>query len=239
MNATIHPNPKKQDLRHLYKKKRFIIPVAFLGFCFILGLFGGDKEKTTTTETIASAPSAETTAGTATTTDENSGGMSLKTKIQNTIKSIDGGDNLTANKMEDAMSFTIAGSILKAYSIIIKEGRASTDPDVLSLVDELEKKTIASQKKNYPKLRKAYYEFIKKEFATKDVKVGISGSDYSNLSLTNDFFASNDNAMAARDALVEMLQLLRFKEVSFCAYQGQDDCISQMVLSPADDEIES
>lgn len=234
MNETISPNPGKKDLRPLYKKKRFIIPVSFFAFCFIIGLCTDEKDKTATNQ----PPAEETITGSATTTSETDGGLDLKTKIQNTIRSIDGGDDLTANKMENATSFTIAGAIFKAYAMNIKEGKASTDPEVLRLTEELERKVIKSQEKNFPKLRKAYYNFIKEEFLAKDVHVSVAGNNYTDLTLTNHFFSSEDNAGKIRDALVEMLHLLRFKEISLCAYNGQDDCHTTKIPSPPDDEIE-
>lgn len=116
------------------------------------------------------------------------GEMDLKTRVENTIKSIDGGDDLTKNEMTSATEFQISAALYGAYALIIDEGNSSTDAAVLKLTKQLEKKVKASQLKNFPKLRKAYYQFIKNTLWEHDVDVHLSGSGNTTVKFTGAYF---------------------------------------------------
>lgn len=228
-NSTKATTEKKKDERPLYKKKRFIIPAAIIG----LGIIGSQFDDSKKTNDTASS----TTQTTATTNSNPVAGMDLKTKIQNNIKSISGGDDLTKNEMTSATDFQITVALFKAYAITINEGKQSTDKEVLKLTDELQKKVVASQLKNFPKLRKAYYEFVKNKLWENDVDVRISGAGNTVLKLTGGYFAANKNIKDSQEALHEMLTLLRFKQTQYTWYKGQDEFTYYTIDSPKDNEI--
>lgn len=228
-NTTKTVVEKKKDERPLYKKKRFLIPAALIG----LGIIGSqfDDSKKTNEATSSS------TQTTSTTTTNPVAGMDLKTKIQNNIKSISGGDDLTKNEMTSATDFQITVALFKAYAITINEGKQSADKEVLKLTDELQKKVVASQLKNFPKLRKAYYEFVKNKLWENDVDVKVSGAGNTVLKLSGGYFAANKNIKDSQEALHEMLTLLRFKQTQYTWYNGQDEFTYYTIASPKDNEI--
>jgi hypothetical protein len=230
---TKSPVPKQDD-RPFYKKKRVIIPAVLL----LLGIVGSqmDKDKKSNT-TSASTPVTTEQTSSSKTTSNSTGGMDLKTKIANNIKSIDGGDDLTKSPMTTATDFQIIAAIFKAYAMTVNEGRTSSDKEVLKLTAELQKKVIASQQKNFPRVRKAYYEFIKNKLWENDVYVDISGNGNTVIKFTGGFFAANKNIKETQEALSEMLILLRFKQTQYRWYRGQDEFTYYTIESSKDSEL--
>lgn len=226
------PASKKDD-RPFYKKKRVLIPAGLL----IIGIIGAQMDKDTKANTASSAPAATEQTSTANSSSGKTGGLDLKTKIENNIKSIDGGDDLTKSEMTSVTAFQITAAIYKAYASTIKEGKQSTDKDVLKLTSDLEKKVIASQVKNFPKIRKAYYEFIKNKLWENDVYVDVSGSGNTVLKFTGAYFAANKNIKTTQETITEMLTLLRFKETQYTWYKGQDEYTYYKLETPKDTEI--
>jgi hypothetical protein len=228
LKNTVRTTPeKKKDERPLYKKKRFIIPAAIV----VLGIIGSQFDDSKKTSTTASSTSQ-------TDTTNSVSGMDLKTKIQNNIKSLTGGDDLTKNEMTSASDFQITVALFKSYAMTINEGKKSTDKEVLKLTDELQKKVIISQQKNFPKIRNAYYKFIKNTLWEHDVEVDISGGSNTTLKLSGGYFAANKNIKSTQETLHEMLTLLRFKQTQYSWYNGQDDFTYYTIESPKDSEIE-
>jgi len=221
---------KKKDERPIYKKKRFLIPAAFIGLAIIGSQFSDDKP--------TNVSAASTTTNTEQTATNPVAGMDLKTKIANNIKSLEGGDDLTKKEMSSATEFQIAAALYKAYTSTINEGKASNDKEILKLTNDLQKKVIASQQKNFPKLRAAYYKFIKNTLWEHDVEVSLSGSGNTNIKFTGAYFAANKNIKATQETLQEMLTLLRFKQTQYRWYSGQDEYTYYTISSPKDNEIE-
>lgn len=227
------PTSKKDD-RPFYKKKRVLIPAGLL----IVGIIGAQMDKGTKANTASSsAPAATEQASTANSSSGKTGGLDLKTRVENNIKSIDGGDDLTKNEMTSATAFQITAAIYKAYASTIQEGKQSTDKEVLKLTSDLEKKVIASQVKNFPKIRKAYYQFIKQKLWENDVYVDISGSDNTVLKFTGAYFAANKNIKTTQETVFEMLTLLRFKQTQYTWYKGQDEYTYFKLETAKDTEI--
>jgi hypothetical protein len=217
-----NPIAKKQDERPFYKKKRVLIPAGILLFGMI-GSQMDEREKTI-------GPSSEASYYA-------SSEMDLQTKLANNIKSLDGGDDLTKSPPTSALDFQITAALFKAYAVTIHEGKESSDKEVLQLTAELEKKVIASQQKNFPKLRKAYYEFVKDKLWENDVYVDLSGAGNTVIKFTGGYFAANKNIKTTQEALHEILQLLRFKQTQYRWYKGQDEYTYFTINSNTDSEI--
>lgn len=160
----------------------------------------------------------------------------LKTKLKNNIKSLEE-DDLTSSPLKSAQDFTIAVALFKAYAITINEAKPNKDKEVQSLISELEKKVIKSQIKNFPKLRKAYYEFLKEKLWENDVDVSISGRNNQRLSFTASYFAANKNIKDTQETLSEMLNYLHFKQTQYRWYSGQDEFTYYDIESDNDNEI--
>lgn len=228
-DITNTPTPKKDD-RPFYKKKRVLIPAGLL----LIGMIGSQMDKDKKANSTSSSTPATTEQASS---SSPTGGMDLKTKIANNIKSIDGGDDLTKNEMTSATDFQITAAIFKAYAMAVNEGKASSDKEVLKLTEELRKKVVASQQKNFPKIRKAYYEFVKNKLWENDVYVDISGSGNTVIKFTGGYFAANKNIKETQEALSEMLTLLRFKQTQYRWYKGQDEFTYYTIESNKDSEI--
>lgn len=162
----------------------------------------------------------------------------LKTKLKNNIKSLEE-DDLTSSPLKSAQDFTIAVALFKAYAITINEAKPNKDKEVQSLISELEKKVIKSQIKNFPKLRKAYYEFLKEKLWENDVDVSISGRNNQRLSFTASYFAANKNIKDTQETLSEMLNYLHFKQTQYRWYSGQDEFTYYDIESDNDNEIKT
>ena len=162
----------------------------------------------------------------------------LKTKLKNNIKSLEE-DDLTSSPLKSAQDFTIAVALFKAYAITINEAKPNKDKEVQSLISELEKKVIKSQIKNFPKLRKAYYEFLKEKLWENDVDVSISGRNNQRLSFTASYFAANKNIKDTQETLSEMLNYLHFKLTQYRWYSGQDEFTYYDIESDNDNEIKT
>lgn len=163
----------------------------------------------------------------------------LKLKLKNNIKSIDGGDDLTSSPLKSAQEFTIAVALFKAYAMTINEAKPNKDKEVQSLITELEKKVVKSQIKNYPKLRKAYFEFIKDKLWENDIDVRLSGKNNTTLSLTGGYFAANKNIASTQQSLHEMLNYLHFKRTEYRWYKGEDEFTYYDIESDNDNEIKA
>lgn len=163
--------------------------------------------------------------------------MDLKTKLLNNIKSIDDGDDLTRSGLTSATAFQITAALYNAYAVTINEGKGSSDNEVLRLTAELEKKVILSQQKNFPKIRKAYGEFLKNKLWEEDIYVELGGPDNTIVKFTGGYFAANKNIKETQLTLLEMLQLLRFRQTQYRWYKGQDEFTYYTIDANRDNEI--
>lgn len=194
----------------------------------------GDDKKVDTATTENEAVTSETSEKTETVSDLET----LKTKLKNNIKSLEK-DDLTSSPLKSAQDFTIAVALFKAYAITINEAKPNKDKEVQSLISELEKKVVKSQIKNFPKLRKAYYEFLKEKLWENDVEVGISGKNNQRLIFTASYFAANKNIKSTQETLSEMLNYLHFKQTQYRWYSGQDDFTYYDIESDNDNIIKA
>jgi hypothetical protein len=162
----------------------------------------------------------------------------LKIQLKNNIKSLEK-DDLTNSPLKSALDFTVAVALFKSYAITIKEAKTNKDKEVQYLISVLEKKVVKSQIKNFPKLRKAYCEFLKEKLWEHDVYVNISGNNFQKLSFTGSYFATNKNIKNTQETLSEMLQYLHFKQTQYRWYKGQDEFTYYDIASDNDNEIKT
>lgn len=219
------------------KKKSFLIYLSLTILCFILFGVATDRTPNNSSDNTVTASKSGNAENIKNDDVPTSTEIDMKTKILNNIKSIEGGDDLIKNEMNSAQDFTITAAIFKAYAMTINEGKSSTDKEILNLTDELEKKVVQSQLKNFPKIRKAYYEFVKNTLWENDIDAYLSGSGNTVIKFTGAYFAANKNIKATQDALHEMLTLLRFKQTQYRWYKGQDDFTYYTIESFKDSEI--
>lgn len=227
------PISKKRDERPFYKKKRILIPAGILLFGMIGSQMDEGEKNINPSSTHTLIRQEESSEASSYDLAE----IDLKTKVSNNIKSIDKGDDFTKPPLTSATHFQISVALYRAYAITINEGKASSDKEVLQLTAELKRKAIASQQKNFPKFRKAYYQFLKEKLWENDVYVDLSGAGNTVIKFTGGFFAKNKNIKETQEMLHEMLRMLRFKQTQYRWYKGQDEYTYFTINSNADSEI--
>lgn len=162
--------------------------------------------------------------------------IDLKTKLQNNLKGIKEGSDLTKN-VSSVDGVVIVLALYKVYSSIITEGKESKNPDEQMLAKQLEKEVVKSQIKTFPKLRLIYGKLMKEKLWENDIDVKILGSDNKKLQFTAGYFASNKNIQQTQTTLQDMLLNLRFKQTQYKWYSGDDEYTYYNLQSANDSEI--
>lgn len=160
----------------------------------------------------------------------------LKTKLKNNIKSLDGSDDINPPKSPE--EFIIAVALFKAYAVSINDAKLNKDKEVKILASELENKVVKYQIKNFPKLRKAYYELLREKLWENDIDVSLSGRNNTILRFTGGYFITNKNIASTQETLNEMLYYLHFKKTEYCWYEG-GELIYYSMDSDNDNEIKT
>lgn len=169
-------------------------------------------------------------------TDKAVSKIPLKTRLENAIKGLETDTDLTKS-VQSVDGIVIVLAIYKAYAITIKEGKESTNPDEKELAKKLEAKVSNSQLKSFPKLRMVYYNIMQEKLWEHDVDIKIGGKRNTVLNLTAGYFAANNNIKSTQEALHEMLVNLRFKQINYRWYKGDDEYTYYTVESPKDSEV--
>lgn len=162
--------------------------------------------------------------------------LDLNVRLNKEIESLEKDLDLSKN-VSSMDGITIVLALYKFYSSIIKEGKESDKPEEQELAKKLEKKVISSQIKVLPKLRLIYYKLIKDKLWENDIDVKILNSSNKTLQLTGGIFASNKNIQDTQSMLHEVLSLLRFKQIQYKWYSGDDEFTYYNLDSPKDSEI--
>jgi len=163
--------------------------------------------------------------------------IDLKTRISNTIISLDKTNKDISESDLSISDIKITAALLKAYALTIQEGNYSSDTEILKLTSKLKSKLISFQKLILPKLRKQYYKYIKNTLWENDVEVSISGKDNTILSLSGHYFITNKNKAECQNAIYEMVNLLRFKQIRYTWYNGQEQYTYYNLETPKDSDI--
>ncbi len=158
----------------------------------------------------------------------------LKVKISNAIKDLNRGDDISNVDLTSLQGINTALSIFKIYAQLVRDGNLSSDKETLMLTRQLKNKCIASQLKNFPKIRRAYYKLTKDQLWELDIDVTISGKSNSILIFTGGYFAANANIKQTQEALHGMLASLRFKQTQYRWYKGQEEYTYYIIKSNSD-----
>lgn len=162
----------------------------------------------------------------------------LKARLQREIEGLEKDSDLSKN-VSSIDGITIVIALYKVYASVIKEGKESSDIEEQTLAKKLEKMVINSQIKVFPKLRLIYYRIIKEKLWENDIEVKIIGSTNRTLQFTGGLFAANKNIQDTQSALHEVLSFLRFKQIQYKWYSGDDEYTYYNIESPKDSEIKN
>ena len=125
-------------------------------------------------------------------------------------------------------------AIFKIYARTVRDGNASSDKEVSRLTKTLQRKAIASQIKNFPRIRNAYYKIAKNQLWEHDIDLTIGGANNTTLKLTGGYFAANANKKETQESLHEILTPLRFKQTQYRWSKGQDEYTYYKIESTKD-----
>lgn len=104
----------------------------------------------------------------------------------------------------------------------VEASKASSSTEESIMAKELEKKTIAIQTKEFPKLRKEATRFFRNTLWEGDIDVSVGGSKNETLSLVGAYFAANTNIKNAYESMYPLLVKYRFQKIQFAWYKGGD-----------------
>lgn len=158
----------------------------------------------------------------------------LKSRITNGIRSIGKDDDVSNLDLSTLTNVTISFAVFKVYARLIRDGKASSDTEILRLTKTLQKKVVASQLKNFPRIRKAYYKLVKDKLWKHDIDVTLGGANNTTLKFSGGYFAANANIKETQKSLQEILTSLRFKQTQYRWYNGQDEYTYYKIESSKD-----
>lgn len=160
--------------------------------------------------------------------------------IEKLQREIEGIKNFDGSQYHDnVMSFQIEIALFTAWATMIEEGKASSSQEAKNLASTLESKVRNVQKREFPKMRKAYGELMGKTLWEHNIEVKVFGAANGTMELVGGMFANNANIKDTQQTLHEMLKLLRFDRVNYKWFKYDDDYTYYKVESLNDAEITS
>jgi hypothetical protein len=174
----------------------------------------------------------------------NTSNSNIKTENTNPVKEIKGyieslkGDDLKFDNYESEAAFKSFPLAYKIYTTPYFEYKDSKNDTLKKLSITLGSSIKQSQIKNYPKVRKAYASWAKNKLWEENIEVQLGGKSNEILTFTAGMFSSNKEIKVAEEMLHEMFHLLRFKQVRYKWYRGDDEFTYYTIDSKKDSEIE-
>ncbi|GAA5089551.1 hypothetical protein GCM10023210_14530 [Chryseobacterium ginsengisoli] len=208
------------------KKIKHLLSVIAVAF-FLIIAYGSDDNNKNESDKSSALKDIETTK-----TSE----IPLKTQLQNSIKGLEKGNDLTEN-VQSIDGIVIVLALYKSYHITITKGKESKNKEEKDLAKQLENKVSDSQVQNFPKLRAIYYKLMESKLWEHDISVTVGGKRNTILNLTAGYFAANKNIKDTQETLNEMLTSLRFKQINYRWYKGEDEYTYYKIDSPKDSEV--
>lgn len=160
---------------------------------------------------------------------------SLRSQVKREIESFKTFDG--SQYRGDVSSIQIEIVLFGAWAKVIKDAEKNSDTEIKKDGKSLKAKVIALQKSEFPKLRKSYGDFIKKELWNDNIEVSTKGSGSTTLEFIGATFANNKNKQDTQEMLSEILTQLRFKKVNYKWYQYDDEYTYYTMSTPDDGEL--
>lgn len=131
-------------------------------------------------------------------------------------------DTFNNEKYSGSVEMLMAENLVFTYlSDLIKRGEEDTLN--VELAEELSKKLIKLQTKEYPIMRGKYIELLSDKMWEHDISVKSSTRDNSIINITGAIFAANRNKKDFIEGLGNIREELRIKEIRFRWYEGESE----------------
>lgn len=167
----------------------------------------------------------------------------VRQHYEDSIKHVN--DSLEHIRLHDAMITRIfnefkefkvedVSDIHKFYDIIDYDARIMRDEEDPKLKNELKRKLIAFQVKNYPLARKAWAQSARNRLWEQDIDVSFSGRT---ITFTGSVFVTNAGIKAVYDGISSALSQLHFKRCNFKWSKYADEYTYYTISSDEDNEV--
>lgn len=163
----------------------------------------------------------------------------LKETLERSIKEYAGG-NLGAfqDKSKDTrQTLQFEAAFFSSWKMQIDEAKSYDDKELKDLAIKFEKVAKRVQKKEFPKMRKAYQKFLSKELWEFNIKIKVTGSKYTSLHFTGAYFYDNAMKKQYQTDLRQMFQYLRFKKIFYMGSDYDEDGIYYTMETPKDTDL--
>lgn len=211
--------------RKWYTKKRFLIPIVLIGIYCVLFLLGSVFNFI----------------------DKGNSGFSLQQNQENNdsilkeaelIKNID----TTLVKLTRPVIISSIKDIHNHLELIdyshtlLEQAKDINSNSIKEKATLLNKELTPYQKKTFPLMRKKYGKISADTMWEHDVYIDVSGNNQQIINMTSYIFSANKNIKNIEETTRSMLNSLRFKEVRFRSYKGEDEYTSYKI--PSEDDID-
>ena len=119
----------------------------------------------------------------------------------------------------------------------ISASRTKADSLAKELSNQLRRKVVAVQKKEFPKLRKEYGKVAGDLLWESDIEVAVGGAGNRYITFTGGVFAANKNKADFQGELSNVLKQYRFKQANYKWYEYDDEYTYYSMSPPSDDEL--
>lgn len=159
----------------------------------------------------------------------------LRNQVNREIESL---KNFDGSKYRgDVSSIQIEIALFGTWALIINKAEKSNDSETLKNVKVLKSKVSNLQKTEFPKLRKSYAEYAKKQLWENNIDVIVKGNNYTTIEFTGSLFANNKNIKDTQKSLMDILDQLRFKRVNYKWYKYDDEYTYYTLTNREDGEV--
>lgn len=159
----------------------------------------------------------------------------LRSQVKREIESL---KTFDGNKYRgDVNSIQMEVMLFSVWAKVILDAENSTDEDIVKDGKKMRKTLGSLQKTEYPKLRKSYGDFIKKELWPENIDVLTKGNGASTLEFIGASFANNKNKKEFQETLSSILNQLRFKRVNYKWFKLDDEYTYYTLDVPEDAEL--
>ncbi len=127
--------------------------------------------------------------------------------------------------------------LFNVWARVIEEAENTKDKEILKLSKQLKKKVKYIQVKEFPKMRKAYKDFVYQKLWLENIETKLRGKKSTILEFIGSIYVNNKMKQETQEALSQILRFLRFKRVNY-KYASYDDEYTYYTLkTPKDHEI--